>query len=81
MCHLGHDVVWSTASKFERLSANLQFAVFLALPLFETRFLDAFRSYKEPRHEKIWSLGFPTRSDMNRAVQPQKMARGIVPSV
>ena len=24
-----------------------------------------------------WSLGFPTRSDTNRAVQSQKMARGL----
>ena len=28
----------------------------------------------EPRHEKTCLLGFPTRSDTNRAVQPQKIA-------
>ena len=30
----------------------------------------------EPRCENR-SSGFPTRSDTNRAVQPQKMARGL----
>ena len=30
-----------------------------------------------PRSEKNRSSGFPTRSDTNRAVQPQKMARGL----
>ena len=31
----------------------------------------------EPRCEKTGLRGFPTRSDTNRAVQPQKMARGL----
>ena len=31
----------------------------------------------EPRFEKNQSSGFPTRSHTNRAVQPQKMARGL----
>ena len=31
----------------------------------------------EPRCEKNRSSGFPTKSDTNRAVQPQKMARGL----
>ena len=31
----------------------------------------------EPRSEKTGSSGFPTRSNTNRAVQPQKMARGL----
>ena len=31
----------------------------------------------EPRCEKTRSSGFSTRSDTNRAVQPQKMARGL----
>ena len=31
----------------------------------------------EPRCEKNGLSGFPTRSDTNRAVQPQKMARGL----
>ena len=31
----------------------------------------------EPRCEKTGFSGFPTRSDTNRAVQPQKMARGL----
>ena len=30
----------------------------------------------EPRCEKTGLGGFPTRSDTNQAVQPQKMARG-----
>ena len=29
------------------------------------------------RHKKILSSGYPTRSDTNQAVQPQKMARGL----
>ena len=32
---------------------------------------------KEPRCEKTGLWGVPTRSDTNRAVQPQKMARGL----
>ena len=28
-------------------------------------------------HEKNWSLGVSTRSDKNRAVQPQKKATGL----
>ena len=31
----------------------------------------------EPRCEKTGLRGFPTRSDKTRAVQPQKMARGM----
>ena len=31
----------------------------------------------EPRCENSRSSGFPTRSDTNQAVQPQKMARGL----
>ena len=31
----------------------------------------------EPRSEKKRSSGFPTRPDTNRAVQSQKMARGL----
>ena len=31
----------------------------------------------EPRCEKTSLRGFPTRSDTNRAVQPQKIARGL----
>ena len=31
----------------------------------------------EPRCEKTGPRGFPTRSDTNRAVQPQKMAGGL----
>ena len=31
----------------------------------------------EPRSEKTGLRGFPTKSDTNRAVQPQKMARGL----
>ena len=31
----------------------------------------------EPRRQKTASSGFPTRSDTNRAVQPQKMARDL----
>ena len=31
----------------------------------------------EPRREKTRSLWFPTRHDTNRAVQQQKMVRGI----
>ena len=31
----------------------------------------------EPRSEKKRSSGFPTRSDINWAVQPQKMVRGL----
>ena len=31
----------------------------------------------EPRCEKTGLRGFPTRFDTNRAVQPQKMARGL----
>ena len=31
----------------------------------------------EPRSEKTGLRGFPTRSDANRAVQPQKMARSL----
>ena len=31
----------------------------------------------EPRSEKTGLRGFPTRSDTNQAVQPQKMARGL----
>ena len=31
----------------------------------------------ESRHDKYLSWGFPTRSDTNRAVQSQKMARGL----
>ena len=32
----------------------------------------------EPRHEKTRrSSGFPTRSDTNRAIQPQQVARGL----
>ena len=30
----------------------------------------------EPRSEKTGLRGFPTRSDTNQAVQPQKMVRG-----
>ena len=30
----------------------------------------------EPRCEKTGLRGFPTRSDTNRAVQPQKLAKG-----
>ena len=40
-------------------------------------FFCVFYSIYEPRCEKKQSLGFPTRSDKNRAVQPQKMARGL----
>ena len=29
----------------------------------------------EPRHEKTFLREFPTRSDTNRPVQPQKLAR------
>ena len=32
--------------------------------------------YYEPRREKL-SSGYPTRSDTNRAVQSQKMVRGL----
>ena len=35
-----------------------------------------FRIY-ELRHEKNRSSGFPTRSDTNRSVQPQKMATSL----
>ena len=31
----------------------------------------------EPHSEKTGLRGFPTRSDTNGAVQPQKMARGL----
>ena len=31
----------------------------------------------EPRHKKTGLQGFPTRSDTNRAVQPQEKARGL----
>ena len=31
----------------------------------------------EPRSEKTGLRGFPTRSDTNRAVQPQKMAETL----
>ena len=31
----------------------------------------------EPRSEKTGFSGFPTRSDTNQVVQPQKMARGL----
>ena len=35
-------------------------------------------SLYEPRSEKTGLRGIPTRSDTNRAVQPQKMARGLI---
>ena len=35
------------------------------------------QSLFEPRCEKNRSSGFPTRSDTNKAVLPQKMARGL----
>ena len=35
------------------------------------------KDYFEPLREKNRSSGFPTRSDTNRAVQSQKMARGL----
>ena len=31
----------------------------------------------EPRHEKTCLLGFSTKNDINQAIQPQKMARGL----
>ena len=31
----------------------------------------------EPRCEKTGLRGFPTKSDTNRVVQPQKMAKGL----
>ena len=34
-------------------------------------------SQYEQHHEKTCFLGFPTRSDTNQGVQPQKMARGL----
>ena len=33
--------------------------------------------YEPKKLQKNPTTGFPTRSDINRAVQPQKMARGL----
>ena len=37
----------------------------------------SFRERNEPRYGKNLSSGFSTRLDTNRAVQPQKIARGL----
>ena len=42
----------------------------------KTGFLMARHIYAASRHNR--SSGFPTRFDTNRAVQPKKMARGLI---
>ena len=38
---------------------------------------ECFIRWNEPCHEKTCLWGFPTRSGINRAAQPPKMARGL----
>ena len=59
-----------SASKSHFWNLNI-FIIFIHVPLVALK-----RILNEPHHEKT-CLGFPTRSDFNRAVQPQKMARGL----
>ena len=40
--------------------------------------LNCQESLYKPRHEKTCVCGFPTRLDTNRAVQRQRMARGLI---
>ena len=42
-----------------------------------TRIIQLLTKYERRCEKTGQSSGFPTRSDTNRAVQPQKMARGL----
>ena len=59
----------------------VHFEVQINIPVYEdVRFMYHHAVYMiacfhEPRHDKTLSSGFPHRFEINRAVQPQKMAR------
>ena len=71
-------VVTKIEDKQQPGTGTVKTKILLSKPKWEIIDINMDRSYRiyEPCHEKT-SLCFLTRSNTNRAVQPQKMARGL----
>ena len=84
--HLFDEISYGFASLFE---FKVEYSNVFGVQKFRKFTVNVFSSWDlspclkvhiiEPRCEglELRSWGFPTRSDTNRAVQPQKMARGL----